>query len=68
MCNFIFCAVIIDIRLLAENNPVWQEVKSAHSILSSLGTTQTFEGQFVPDASSQVKSTFFLILLHFYFF
>lgn len=49
MSDFIFCRVIIDISLLAENNPVLQEVEKCKlKYLVALGTiTQTLEGWFV---------------------
>lgn len=49
MSDFIFCGVIIDISLLAENKPVLQEVeKYTLKYLVALGTiTQTCEGRFV---------------------
>lgn len=61
MSDFIFCGVIIDISLLAENNPVLQEVeKCTLKYLVALGTiTQTFEGQFVPLMHRSKRSLFF---------
>lgn len=49
MSDFIFCGVIIDISLVAENNPVLQEVeKCTLKYWVALGTiTQTFVGQFI---------------------